>query len=370
MKKSKQLPLWYFTKYDILNPKNLVFIVCRSETTLTKLEKIISNILIDFKKENVDEYVIHYRYGFVTLNVDIIVNKLISEGIIRKNEKNELILTEKGLEVLKSILPELKKHRLYDEVLNEIKELYLLPTEELKMRVYRKASFLSPVSKTISGHKITYLFDWSEFGDGLTIKPYHISMLLAYAYAEKKFEEMKSKLPEYYHIGTHDINETYYFGETIKKIEKKRRILSAVTLSEVFTKKEPPHLSEDKEEGKNYIANLWMIVEAINIFHVLLGVAPSAAEIGALCLKDVLFGLESNLSGRNIKRMKERMLRNDLKKLLEYNIIEIVKNYMNTKEVRYKLTAKRYIDDNLDKEFKVLDANIIKRFYNKKNKII
>jgi len=319
--KDRQLSLWYFIEYDILNPKNLILVICKNGAKITKIEKLVSNILLDFKKEKVDEYVIQYRFGFVTLKVGKTVNKLIKEGLIRINEKGEFVLTDRGLDILKTILPELEKNELYDSVVNKISELYLLPTEELARRAYLKAGFLTVVTQNIRGHKITKLFDWSEFGDGLTIKPYHISMLLAYAYVEEDFKEIKSKLPEHYHIMIDNVEDVIYFSETIKNIERKRPILAAMTLSEVFTKKEPPHLSEDKEEGKNYIANLWMIVEAINIFHVLLGVAPSAAEIGTLCLKDVLFSNRyRNLHGQDLKRMRERMIRNDIRKLLDYGV--------------------------------------------------
>jgi len=365
----RQLTLLHYGEYNPLITENLIYLILlekpNRQVGITKLEKLSSNILLKFLKKS-EDIVFQYRHGLIPLDVDKTLAELIHRGIvdvIEKDKRKYIILTEEGIKYVKNaILPRLSEHPIFDNVVEEIRNLYLKPTEELIKMAYERASHLRYFVKYIGDRKIAYIFDWSEYGDGL-IRPYHISLLFAFAHYETYFKEIQMKLPASVRINIDDIREVIYSNELIKKSGKKRLIL----LPEIFQKKDPPFLTEDKEEGKNYIANLWMIVEAINIFHVLLGMAPNIDELGTICLKDIFFGKKmelNNFSKEELRKLKEKVLRNDLKKLVEWGIVEQIKYNTKKRDVRYKLAARKYVDYYLGKEFKVLDKDVLWDLYN------
>ena len=370
-KKNKQLTLLHYTDYSPLATKNLLLTILHLakvkgyEFGILKIEKLISNIKLKFMDKSM-ESLVQYRLGIIPLDIYRAIIELINSGlidIIMSENKKLLVLTEKGEKYFEEILPKLIESNLYDDVIEEIKNLHLKNTYELTELAYRRSKHLRYYVKYIGNHKIIYVFDWTDYGDG-TVKPYHISMLFTFAHYDNYYMSLRNKLPDVAKVDIDSIPTEIESSELLKKKNKQKFVL----LPEIFRKRHPPYLTEDKEEGKNYIANLWMIVEAINIFHTLAGIAPNADEIGCICLKDIFYGKQTNfkyISREEIKLLKEKTIKNDLKKLLEWGIIEQIKC---KGEVRYKLSARKYIDSYIGKEFKVLDKNIIVTLYYRKIK--
>ncbi len=364
----KQLTLLHYGEHNPILTKNLTYLILyylyNKNIGMTKIQKMISSILLKYLKDS-KEIVFQYRHGNVPLDVDKTLAELADEGIIdivEKDKKRLIVLTDKGLNHVKeNVLPNVKEHPSFNDVIDEIRSLYLKSTDELVKIAYERASHLNYFVRPVRDHKIAYIFDWNEYGDGLKIRPYHISMLFAFAHYENYFKNVKKMLPSDI-IDIDEIPKAVYSNELLKTCGKKK----AVLLSEVFQKKEPPFLTEDKEEGKNYIANLWMIVEAINIFHVISRIPPNIDELSTICLKYVFFGKNTKfkkIPKEELRLLKEKLIRNDLKKLRDFCIIKQVKSDTR-KEVRYRLAAKNYIDYYLGREFKVLDEEILQQFYN------
>ncbi len=378
MKKAKanQLTLKEFDIHSHSNPlncENLIPLVIWKQQKVgpIRLEKTCIIILL----QNFPTYINIYQhmYGPFSIEIHRTIHKLINEGLIEVmeiNNKTLYVLTEKGLKYLEEKLPILKNHPLYDDIIKEIENLHNKTTAELVEMAYEKAMKLKPIVRYIGSHKITYVFDWSDYGDGL-IKPYHISMLFAFAYFEEYFMKLRIRLPETAIVSIDDIKDTIHTHELLNKIGKGDKF---ILLPEILQKREPAILKEDKEEGKNYIANLWMIIEAINIFHTIPKIAPNIDEIGTLCLKNVFFGKYANfknVSKRELRALKEKTLRNDLRKLVKWGLVEPIEcERSGKKEVRFKLVARRYIDDYLGKEFKVADKKLLLDFYQNKIKPI
>ncbi len=365
-KKNKQLTLSHYTDYNLLATKNLLLTILHFakikgyEYGILKIEKLISNVKLKFMNTSA-EVLVQYRLGIIPLDIYKAIIELVNNGyidVVISENKKVLVLTEKGERYFEDILPKLKEHNLYDDIIEEIKDLHLKNTHELTELAYKRSKYLRYYVKYTGNHKIVHVFDWTNYGDG-TVKPYHISMLFAFAHYENYFESLRSKLPDIAKVDIDCIPAEVESLELLKRRNKQRFVL----LPDIFQKRQPPYLTEDKEEGKNYIANLWMIVEAINIFHTLAKIAPNADEIGCLCLKDIFYGKQTNfkhISREKIKLLKEKTIKNDLKKLLKWGIIEQVKC---RGETRYKLSARKYIDSYIGREFKVLDKNILITLY-------
>ncbi len=155
-----------------------------------------------------------------------------------------------------------------DEIINLFKfenyELVNIATE-----YFGKANALSV--KNIGEFKIIQIFDWTEFGDGTWKKCYDTLLWSLQSLDESGlFRERDISI---FGFSYKDVDETYHFKPKNNE-----------TLRRIFQKSLPPSLFENKIEAKNYIINLWYILEAINIFHTIVGLCPNSDDIAGMCL--------------------------------------------------------------------------------------
>jgi len=186
----------------------------------------------------------------------------------------------------------------------------------------------------IGEFKIIKIFDWEKFGDGTWNKCYD-TLLWSIQSIEKsnRFKKIDANLFDFAH---QHIDEFYYFKSKNNE-----------TLKSIFQKSLPPYLSEDKIEAKNYIINLWYIVEAVNIYNAIFGFYPDFSDIARMCL--LSYKLEDRKSAKRkdfskLRKLRESILRRDVDKLVDSGILEIAGKFK--RKYFYRVSAEKFIDDN------------------------
>lgn len=355
--------------------KNRDLTQMRSENIYTiekrfRIAKVAGYFILKYGSEKNKKRLIWYRHGVYPVHLERTLKILLEKGIVGETE-NRFFLTTEGLSWISNRIEHVKDSPQYIEILDEIDQCLFTPMPELITRIAKLSPHLNYKEHYIGSKKICKVFDWKNFGSGI-IEPYHYTLLLSYSYSEKYFEEQYfleaekvSKKNEFSspRFINYDNIPNVISSDNLKK-RRRKYMKELVPLVHIFDKKDPSYLTQIKIEGKNYIANLWYVIESINIIHVLSGLRPSCDEIARTCLTNYLVNLQGyNSKTKEIRRMRERMIKNDITKLFEHGILSR-KKWERT--YIYQLSAKSYYDVILEKEYEVLDEELMKELYNKK----
>ena len=368
----------------------------------TRLLKISIATILKFGIEEQinEENIIWYRYGpYLPIGEKVIKylldNKIIEEIVEpstvleesrkpRGNQKVKYILTENGIQWISRRIEGIDREPTYLEIVEYIEKCIFSPLPQLIKHILDEARakrLFDYENKSFSGKIHIKIFDWNDYGSGV-IKPYHYTLLYSYARTKHYLERFRKKNERNWP----DISRTVDYeqipevvkSDTLFRDVSVRRLDSLVPLSSIFEKQDPPYLTHDKIEAKNYIHNLWYIVEAVNVYHVLSRSSPTLNEIATLCLSNYLVNQENLEKKKNkwkerdnirskMKQMRERLIRNEINKLCDYRILK--KKKYGRKYV-YTITAKCFYDVLLNKEYKVLDPITLRKLYQKRVKTL
>nr|WAH99922.1 MAG: hypothetical protein OI716_00745 [Candidatus Methanoperedens sp.]WAI00076.1 MAG: hypothetical protein OI720_00590 [Candidatus Methanoperedens sp.] len=338
----------------------------KSGLTKFQLNKIASYITIRFGTKEQKDKVILYSFGTHLMNLESTIHYLENNNLI-KTDKNKYVITECGLSWIAEKILQLEEGNasnksIFDKMVSQIDISLFTDIPTLIKKTLSSDAKWDFKQREVSGNNLYLIFEWSKYGTGMLL-PYMYTLLYSYSKVEKYFENKwkDNKLDidpiEYSRIPEH-------MSSTLLTRTRK---LKNVPLTSIFEKALPPYLTEEKIEGKNYISNLWYIVEGVNILHALAGIAPTVSDISMLCLTNYQHGvLNKDIDEDMLKKMRESIIRNDINKLNDYGIL--LKDKYNRK-YRYTLSALSFCDTILDRKFSVVDKPILKSIYETKIKI-
>jgi uncharacterized protein YwgA len=319
----------------------------------TRLSKLLSKIKsYSFEYNPEKPPFIWYNYGPHQPALEQSIINLTQLGIVREEkedekEKGRLILTEKGIELVDSLI---NQDIFSSDVTHILEESLFVRLEKLIEDTLRQAKGFNFEKIKFVDYTFTKVFDWSNFGNG-EIKPYHHSLLLSHGRIEEKY---KREIIRGGNIGMPNV----FYNKIPERLDlfqlKRPEKNKNKSLLNVFNKKMPINTRENKTEGKNYILNRWYIVEAINIIHILDSLAPTLRDISIMCLTECFLFTK--------RIIYEKLIKNDLTELEKQDIIYSFKE--NGKKF-YALRAKIFYDNIIDKEFSVLEENKVINIYNK-----
>ena len=329
------------------------------------IAKVAAWLFVNSGIRSVQENVFIYRYGPYILRFEDALTDLIRRNILEvitdKKGQTRFCITEEGQ---RWIMARLRNQNYGDNTpVREIDKCLFTPISELIMEVAEKSPFLHPVRHMIGNKVLIRIFDWRNFGDGET-HGYHYTLLRSFYRLEDYFDSERDKTEKKIEEGNADyrfrmidhssIPEVMYSDDLLKNVKERH------TIRYIFNKQRPRSLAEDKFEGKNYIGHLWYVYCAINIIHILTGLAPSIDEIARICLTQYEYAIKENVSYSQRRKMREGIIRSDMQKLVRYGILnrkKIKKNYV------YSIRTKKIIDIYTSHTYSLLDANKIKTLY-------
>ncbi len=350
----KKKEIDYIQDYRLFFVKHLI--------RITKTEVILKYLHGWLKDWNV-EWVQH---GPILVEQYRALNMLQTQGFIKieKIPADDIFsyrfkITEEGVKLIEENLRRINidtnfsvKIPFEDEIINLLKlendELVNIATE-----YYGRTNAFSV--KNIGEFKIIQIFDWKEFGDGTWKKCYDTLLWSLQSLDESGF--FRTRDVNLYGFSYKDVDETYYF------IPKNNE-----TLRSVFQKSLPPTLHENKIEAKNYIINLWYILEAINIFHAVTGLYPNSDDIARMCLLTYKAAKSNRTKDfEKLRRLRESTLRRDIDKLVEAGLLKIA--VKDEKKYLYRISALTFINN--DEKFKLCDPDLIRKNYmQRKQKVL
>ncbi len=332
----------------------------------TQLNKIAGYVTTLFGTKEQSEKVILYSFGTYLMNFEATLRHLEAQNLI-KIEDNKPVITEEGLSWIAKKLLQGEENGIYsrpimDKIISQIDTCLFTDISTLIEKTLssdRKWDFKKSV---VNGKNIISMNDWSRYGTGM-IHSYIYTLLYSYSKLENHF---KNKWKE----NELDVCPIDYskIPSIVPSIELQRKQnFRNIPLTTIFEKSLPSAVNEEKVEGKNYISNMWYIVEGVNIIHALSGMVPTIEDIAILCLanyKHAVFYDKIDQVGQ--KKMRESLIRYDINKLSDYGIL--LKDKYN-KKYRYKLAAKCFHDTILDRKFQVVDEIMLQNEYKNKIKI-
>lgn len=348
----------------LCNLPTLVALILKNagkELGKTRLVKVASASIINHGTVHQKDEIILYSFGPYHMNFQSTIKYLIGKGLIKENDNN-LILTESGIKWFDIQVQEFKDDSILDGIIRDIDRFLRMDINDLIKEVLSKSKyFRAGKIRTISGKNYITVFDWSEYGKG-TIEPLHYTLLYSYSRVENYFKNMKID----HELMLADYDKIKNDIRSDQLIKQRKRVHALKPLSKIFEKEHPPYLTKDKFEGKNYIYNLWYLVEGVNIIHALAGINPSIEEIAMVCLTDYQYILEDKTKTKeDRKKSRESMVRNEVNKLWKEGIL---KRLSYKKKHRYMLVTLNFYDTLLDKEYSILDPKIVRMFYKKRIK--
>lgn len=334
-----------------------------SKSTKFQLNKVSGGVTYSNGSVEQKDLLIFYSYGQYLMNFESTTNFLLKKGIIQES-KEGFVLTHQGLEWLHTQVTDLKNEKAFDEVVTDVDRLLITKIPIIIKDLLDRSDHFKPVIRTISGKNFLTVFDWSYYGKGI-IQPYHYTLLYAYSRIEDYYIRLNSDDKSIF-TDFNKIEDNINSDLLVKQRKKLRKNLT-LPLTRIFEKSRPPYLIQEKIESKNYIHNLWYIVEAVNVFHAIPQINPSIGDIMKICLTDYMGALEDpNKTRTELKKMRESMIRNEVNKLWEEGILARTK-IMN--KHRYILKSLSFHDVMVDRDYRVLDHDVLRRLYNKKIKI-
>lgn len=331
----------------------------------TRLNKIACSTIIRFGTKGQKMNVILYKYGPHLMNFDSAIHYLQDNNIVKVDEGKH-ILTEFGISWITEKLSQFEDNgalnkSILEKVISEIDLCLFTDINTLIERTLSSNTSLAFKKSEISGKRIFLIFDWSKYGTGM-VNPYIYTLLYSYSKVEKYLKDKwKKKELDIYPVDYSKIP-NYLPSTSLSKARKHEN----VPLTSIFEKNPPPYLTEEKVEGKNYVSNLWYIIEGVNILHALSGIVPTISDISILCLTNYQYAVLNGDDNDILKRMRESLIRNDINKLTDFGILLRDKHNGN---YRYRLSTICFHDTILDRKFHVVDKEILKSLYESKIKV-
>lgn len=323
-----------------------------------RLAKI--NVILKYEKGWLKEnQVILASLGPICLHQNRAIGVLNDMGLIKvrklkTNErfKYEFLLTDEGIQYIEEKLNNLINiNEINAKIPYEDKIINLLKLENNDL--VDRATHLFAIKNNyriirVGEFKIIQLFDWSVFGDGKW-RDYHDSLMWALFSMEKHglFRTMGSKRIEFDDQKQPD---TYY-----------PQLKTSLSLQRTLHKELPPYIGENKIEAKNYIVNLWYILEGINMFHALFKMCPNIDDIARICLLTYKLEVEERGYQENttLRKLRESILRKDLDRLVELNLLK--NPGKQGKMFSYQIPATKFVYQN--DELNLLNPELIRSKY-------
>lgn len=329
-----------------------------------QITKIISSIFTNSGIYSIQKSVFIYKYGPYILKFEDaladLVRRNIMEVITDDEGQTRFCITEDGQRWVMARLRDQYKNTAAP--VKEIDRCIFTPISELIIEIAEKSPLLNPTRRVIGNKELIRVFDWKNFGDG-KIHGYHYTLLRSFYRLEDYFDDKRNKADKKIEEGNADYQfrivdysaiPKAMYSEDLKNTKENR------TIRYIFNKQDPKSIAEDKFEGKNYIGHLWYIYSAINIIHVLAGLAPTIDEIARMCLTQYEYAIKGDTPYSQRRRMREGAIRSDMQKLVKYatlNKRKVDKLYI------YSIRAKEIIDNFTSNTYSLLNAKKIMSLY-------
>lgn len=327
-----------------------------------QIAKILAILLVNSYERALQEQVYIYQFGPYIMRFEDALADLMKRDIIEKRTDSEgrtcLCLTNNGEKWIMSRLRDEEFERT-SGLGKEIETYLFTPISDIITEIAEKSPLLVPRRRNIGGKVLLRIFDWRKACDG-KIRSYHYTLLRSYYRLEehfrREFEEACSR-PEQ---DEGRIIDYTAIPELIASRDLFRNKKEKYTIRYLLNKNDPRSIGEDKFEGKNYIGNLWYIYSAVNIIHVLAGLAPTINEIAQICLTFYEYEMQRNLPSDELRKMREGSIRPDLTGLARFGLLnkkKIGKHYV------YSIRAKKIIDSYTSDSYSVLSEEKIIQLY-------
>lgn len=280
------------------------------------------------------------------------MSNLKNQNIISiKNEDESTIisLTKHGKKIINmNLIDQINSYEL-DTIKNQLITILYLPLKKLIKLTYYNYSDNSNSSSN-GKNLVIHLYDWSKFGIKNIWCEYHETLIL------KIIQMIKIKQKR----------ELFNISDKRNKLNSSEiSVASDFTFLNLFFKDSQVLFCETKIEGKNYIFNRWIILEAINFYNVIFNCSPSVEDISELCFIDYikiekriseLLFLYSNQLSKNISKffliIKSSPLSRKLviKLFNKFNQFKLNITDPNSKPIRKLLIEfNEFIENNLEK---------------------
>jgi hypothetical protein len=334
----------------------------KSGLAKTKLNKISAFITTLFGTNEQKEKVILYSYGTHLMNFNLTVQYLENNNLIKK-DYDKYVITESGISWISNKLSKLEEdNSMFDKIIEQIDTCLFTDISSLIKKTLSSDQKWNYKKGEVTGNNLILMFDWSKYGHGM-VYPYIYTLLYSFSKVENFLKNVWKENNE----STCPIDYSKIPNSLPSTLLLRRRKLKNVPLTNIFEKSLPPYLTVEKFEGKNYISNLWYIVEGVNILNALTGIAPTINEISMICLTNYQHAiLDNKVDTDSLKKMRESLIRNDINKLTDYGIL--LRDKFNRK-YRYRISSKCFYDTILDRNFEVVDEQILEKIYKNKIKV-
>jgi hypothetical protein len=336
-----------------------------------QIAKMLAWLFVNSGIFSIEERVFVYRYGPYVLKFEDALADLLRRNILDavKDSKGQIrfCVTDEGQRWVMSRLTE-QNYRKSKSVIREIDRCLFIPISDLIIEIAEKSSLLKPIKYTIGHNELIRIFDWRNFGDG-KIHGYHYTLLRSFYRLEEYFDSKRNEAQEKIEEGDGKYQVRIVDHSTILEVIRSEDLLKNTgdkhSIRYVFNKQNPRSISGNKFEGKNYIGHLWYIYSAINIIHVLAGLAPTIDEIARMCLTQYEYAIKKDISYSQIRKMREGTIRSDMQKLVSHGILN--KRKIDSVHV-YSIRARKITDSFASNTYSLLDASKMATLYGKEIK--
>ncbi len=334
----------------------------KSGLVKTKLNKISAFITTLFGTNEQKEKVILYSYGTHLMNFNLTVQYLENNNLIKK-DYDKYVITESGISWISNKLSKLEEdNSMFDKIIEQIDTCLFTDLSSLIKKTLSSDQKWNYKKGEVTGNNLILMFDWSKYGHGM-VYPYIYTLLYSFSKVENFLKNVWEENNEYTYPIDYSKIPNYLPSTSLSR----KRKLKNVPLTNIFEKGLPPYLTVEKVEGKNYVSNLWYIVEGVNILNALTGIAPTINEISMICLTNYQYAiLDNKVDSDSLKKMRESLIRNDINKLTDYGIL--LRDKFNRK-YRYRISSTCFYDTILDRNFEVVDEQMLEKIYETKIKV-
>ena len=340
--------------------------------TKTQLDKQAGLFIQRYGSTAQKENLHTFRHGPYLIDFDNTLMDLENNGIIATTESGEYRITSKGIVWLDEILRIFGRHPKFLEIQEFVSDNLFKKVRELSKNIYEEADDLIYKSKDIGEYNLKLIFDWSTYANGIP-ESYHYVLLYSYGRMEPYFKGLHGDFLKHSLVSYDEIPDMISFSSLPKP--KKKFEYDAPPLHKIFQKEFPKYLNTNKFESKNYIHNLWYIIEGVNIIHIFENICPGLDDLAILCLLNYRYAWEEKEEKekegekedrrKELKEMRDRMIKNDVYKLHDWHILKKMK-WKN--HVRFQLSAKNFYDEAYERTFSVLSPDIVRKLYYKRIK--
>jgi len=332
-----------------------------------QIAKVTAGVLVNSNIFSVQKNVFIYRYGPYILKFEDALANLVRRDILEiitdSEGQKRICITNEGKRWILSRLRD-QNHRKGHAVIEEIDRCIFTSIPDLIIEIAEKSPLLHPVKHSIGDKELVKVFDWTNFGDG-KVHGYHYTLLRSFYRLENHFREEFKVACDKIEAGETDCRYRVIDYAAIPDVMTSEDIFEykreKYTMKYVFNKNDPKSIKEDKFEGKNYIGNLWYIHSAINIIHILAGLAPTINEVARICLTSYEFAMEKDIPFPKLRRMRESAIRPDIHNLVKFGLLN--KKKIDKYNV-YTIRAKKIIDTFTSNTYSLLREDKVQYLYN------